>query len=82
MGAASSWVALPSGLVTVLCYTCLYSKKEAQGPARLRPGKKGSRWCAAPRLHSQGKGEGRSLAAPGAQPWEEGAARAERQRHA
>ena len=28
---------------TVLCYTCLYSEKETQGPARLRPGKKGGR---------------------------------------
>ena len=28
---------------SVLCYTCLYSEKETQGPARLRPGKKGGR---------------------------------------
>ena len=37
--------ALPgnSGDCTVLCYTCLYSEKETQGPARLRPGKKGGR---------------------------------------
>ena len=27
----------------VLRYTCLYSEKETQGPARLRPGKKGGR---------------------------------------
>jgi hypothetical protein len=28
---------------TVLCYTCLYSEKETQGPARLRPGLQGGR---------------------------------------
>ena len=31
------------GYCTVLCYTCLYSEKETQGPARLRPGKKGGK---------------------------------------
>ena len=36
-------VALPQPAAAVLCYTCLYSEKETQGPARLRPGKKGGR---------------------------------------
>ena len=31
------------GCGTVLCYTCLYSEKETQGPARLRPVKKWGR---------------------------------------
>ena len=36
-------VACRAHCTTVLCYTCLYSEKETQGPARLRPGKKGGR---------------------------------------